>query len=170
MTNVISIWASLVPIATLYQWSVVAFLTLKGFPLSTRTLLNWFQNSTLCDCDLFIVSLLLIDLLFLIKSLGCSITWNIGALSEFPILYAWISIKKKLILLFVLLFNHSIALLCSSLASFTIQTTTLASNPDAYVIIFPKWSWLDISNWFSIITFIPVVSSLANKSHLYAPT
>ena len=45
----------------------------------------------------------------LTKLFGFSTTSNFGAGSEFPILYAWISIRKKLMLSLVLLFSHSIA-------------------------------------------------------------
>ena len=40
-TKLILTCASLVPKATSYQWSVVAFLTLNGFPLSISISLIW---------------------------------------------------------------------------------------------------------------------------------
>lgn len=44
------------------------------------------------------------------------------------------------------------------------------SNPEEYVIILPKFSWLNGSNWFSIITVFPVLSSVAAISQRYIPT
>ena len=79
-------------------------------------------------------------------------------------------IQLKKMSFVVVWFNYSMALLYSERASVTTQMIVDTSTPEANIIILPKWSWLDGSNWFSIITVFPVLSSVAAISQRYIPT
>ena len=162
-------WYSELPILKSYQFWGCAFRFLNvcaKLELFSQRSTKYCQN---CICRDWV---LVIDTFFmaLAQSFGRSTILNFGAGSLLPIFQISISIKKNAELSSVCWLSHSIAFLCSSQAFLTIHIITSASFPDAYVIIFPKWSWLVSSNWFSITTFLPVPSSVANKSTLKSPT
>lgn len=74
--------------ATSYQWSFVAFLTLNGLFLEITISLNLFQKLSLSASVLFDSALSLFDFVIFKNSFGFSITTNFGAGIESPILYA----------------------------------------------------------------------------------